>query len=84
MSHLAAVIHIQVSTVSCIIEPLEHDILVTRELAPRDRRGWQAVITDKDRRLLRRAERIYADSPRRHVFDGVDRDDLAALAAAVR
>jgi DNA-binding MarR family transcriptional regulator len=81
---LAALIHLQVSTVSCIVEPLERDILVTRERAPRDRRGWQAVITDKDRLQLRRGERIYADGPRRHVLDGVDREDFAALTAAVR
>jgi len=84
MSHLAAVIPIQVSAVSCIVERLERDGLVAREPASRDRRGWPAVITDEGRRLLRRAERIYADGPRRHVLDCVDREDLAALAAVVR
>lgn len=66
MSDLAAATGSQPSRISYAVGRLEAAGQVRRELDAADRRGWNAVLTDGGRRVLRVAAPRYAEIVRRH------------------
>jgi DNA-binding MarR family transcriptional regulator len=69
------------SRVSHQIARMQRRGLVAREECPADARGAFAVLTDVGRAAIERAAPAHVETVRELVFDGLSRDQLAALTA---
>lgn len=81
MTELAIATGLSVSRISRMVRLMEQRGLVSREPAPGDRRGWNAVLSVTGRTRLHQTERSYAASVRRNLLDHFDRGQLQALSA---
>ena len=72
------------SRLSHAVARLEERGWVRRETVPSDRRGAVAVLTDAGFTALEAAAPIHVDGVRRHLFDRLTRDQVAALAEISR
>ena len=69
------------SRVSHQIARMQRRGLVARQECPADARGAFAVLTDVGRAAIERAAPAHVETVRELVFDGLSRDQLAALTA---
>ena len=69
------------SRVSHQLARMQRRGLVAREECPADARGAFAVLTDVGRAAIERAAPAHVETVRQLVFDGLSRDQLAALTA---
>ena len=69
------------SRVSHQIARMQRRGLVARQECPADARGAFAVLTDVGRAAIERAAPAHVETVRQLVFDGLSRDQLAALTA---
>jgi DNA-binding MarR family transcriptional regulator len=83
MSDLAGRLHLSPSGITRRIDGLVRSGLVRREACPTDRRGSNAVLTDKGRHLLDRAAPTHVRGVREHFVDRMSPRQLANLAAAL-
>jgi DNA-binding MarR family transcriptional regulator len=90
MQQLMSTVHMTKSGVSRLVDRMEEAGLVARAGCPSDRRGAFAVITERGRERLGRAEPVHARGIDRHLASVLDvsratalRDSLAALADAL-
>jgi DNA-binding MarR family transcriptional regulator len=69
------------SRVSHQLARMQRRGLVTREECPTDARGAFVVLTETGRAAIERAAPAHVETVRQLVFDGLSRDQLAALTA---
>jgi len=69
------------SRVSHQLARMQRRGLVAREECPTDARGAFVVLTEAGRAAIERAAPAHVETVRQLVFDGLDRDQLAALTA---
>src|SRR5579875_2568001 len=67
------------SRLSHQITRMEAGGLVRREPCPGDKRGLNAVLTDRGMETIERVAPFHVDSVRRHFIDRLSRDQLAAI-----
>jgi DNA-binding MarR family transcriptional regulator len=65
------------------LDRLEKDGLIGRRVCPSDKRGYFVVLTEKGRRLLKRAFPGHARAVARHFADPLAGSDLPTLVAAL-
>ncbi len=83
MSDLAARLHLSPSGITRRIDGLVRAGFVCREVCPTDRRGSNAVLTDKGLRALEKAAPTHVNGVREHFVDRLSERQLANLAAAL-
>lgn len=71
------------SAITRLVDRLERDGLVERTSCPSDARGSFARLTDRGMETLRQAYPTHLSGVRRHIFDRLDDDGVAALASAL-
>ena len=81
---LAAELAWEQSRVSHQLARMQRRGLVAREECPTDARGAFAVLTETGRAAIERAAPAHVAMVRELVFDGLSRDQLAALTAVTR
>ncbi len=67
------------SRLSHQITRMEASGLVRRETCPGDKRGLNAVLTDRGMETIERVAPFHVESVRRHFIDRLSRDQLAAI-----
>lgn len=80
LTDLAAMTGLSLSRVSRIIDLLEQRELVARVRCPSDRRAINAQLTDEGLAIARQAQTTLRSAVQRDFFDGLEEDDVAALA----
>ena len=86
MSELADLTESMPSRITHAVGRLELAGHVRRELAPKDRRGWSAVLTEQGAEMLRLAGPQYARSVRKYFFallSPTQRDQLTHISEAL-
>ena len=83
MTDLAARLRLSPSGITRRIDGLVRDDLVERRQCPSDRRGSNAVLTDKGLRRLRDAAPTHLRGVRAHFVDQLSQRQLANLASAL-
>jgi DNA-binding MarR family transcriptional regulator len=83
MSELAGRLHLSPSGITRRIDGLARNNLVRRETCETDRRGANAVLTDKGRQVLARAAPTHVRGVREHLIDRLSPRQLANLASAL-
>ena len=83
MTDLAARLKLSPSGITRRIDGLVRDGLVERRRCPSDRRGSNAVLTDKGLRLLQEAAPTHLRGVRAHFVDQLSERQLADLASAL-
>jgi len=83
MTALAARLRLSPSGITRRIDGLVRDDLVERRQCPSDRRGSNAVLTDKGLRRLRDAAPTHLRGVRAHFVDQLSQRQLANLASAL-
>ncbi len=78
---LADALACELSRVSHQLARMQRRGLVAREECPTDARGAFAVLTEAGRAAIERAAPAHVEMVRQLVFDGLSRDQLAALTA---
>jgi DNA-binding MarR family transcriptional regulator len=82
LTDLAEMTGLSLSRVSRIVDLLEQRVLVARVRCPSDRRAINAQLTDDGLALAREAQATLRGAVQRDFFDGLEDDDIAAMAAA--
>jgi DNA-binding MarR family transcriptional regulator len=83
MSDLAARLHLSPSGITRRIDGLVRSGLVRRQTCPTDRRGSNAVLTDRGVKTLERAAPTHLRGVREYFIDRLSERQLANLAAAL-
>lgn len=83
MTGLAGCVGLSTSGMTRLIDRLEGQGLVERSSCPSDRRGLEATLTAKGRKVVERALPAHLDSIQRHVVDPLD-GDIASLERPMR
>jgi len=83
MTDLASRLKLSPSGITRRIDGLVRDGLVERRQCPSDRRGSNAVLTDKGLRLLQEAAPTHVRGVRAHFIDQLTERQLADLASAL-
>ena len=84
MSQLASRTWSSRSRLSHAVDRLEEKGWVERSTCPSDKRGAFAVLTDTGYSVLEAAAPSHVQSVRRHVFDQLTQEQIAALAGVSR
>lgn len=79
MSDLAEMTLSSRSRLSHAVARMEQLGWVRREACPSDRRGLNAVLTDEGFAALERAAPVHVEGVRAHLFDQLNRDEVAEL-----
>ena len=83
MSELATRLHLSPSGMTRRIDGLVRNCLVERRPCPSDRRGSNAVLTDRGLEVLRAAAPTHVRGVRAHFVDRLDAGQLAGLVSAL-
>ena len=83
MTDLAAGAGLSTSGMTRLVDRLESAGFVERKACPSDRRGLEAVLTPKGRKLVDKVIPVHLESIQRHVVEPLG-DDLPALARTMR
>ncbi|WP_285777729.1 MarR family transcriptional regulator [Microtetraspora sp. NBRC 13810] len=84
MSELAMAVDLSLSGMTRLVTRLTTDGLVERVQCEEDGRGFHAVLTAAGLARLEQAYPTHLASVRRHIFDQLDRTDLARLTPALQ